>query len=246
MLGDRAHVRLHRAAPRRGSGSRLRGERAAQRLREPRGRSGGEPLDRDRLPRRRLRVAGQALARRRGGELRASRKPASASSPATARCGRRSIRWSICWRPRSPAGWRSASAACAPGACRCASWSLLPIAAIAPAVAIAAGVGALINLVLRGQPLLGAGWRGPFQAGSAWLIVLPTAPAGARASATTASSTALGRETVAILAGLGGLGGRGLPAERSAARVRHLPGADPDRRAARTAGSRGGLPPDSQ
>lgn len=84
--------------------------------------------------------------------------------------------------------------------------ALLPIAAIAPAVAVAAGLGAVINLALRGQPLL-EGWLAwTIPGGLGMLIVLPTVLLASRAGQYREfDRTPL--ETAAILAGLGALVG---------------------------------------
>jgi len=82
--------------------------------------------------------------------------------------------------------------------------ALLPIAAIAPAVAIGAGVGALINLVLRGEPLL-EGWLAwIIPGGLGMLIVLPTVLLASRVGQYREFDRS-GPETGAILAGLGAL-----------------------------------------
>lgn len=79
--------------------------------------------------------------------------------------------------------------------------ALLPIAAIAPAVAIGAGAGALIHLALRGQPLLDGwvSWLVP--AGLGMLIVLPTVLLIARFSQYREFDRS-GAEIAAILGGL--------------------------------------------
>src|SRR3984957_8772425 len=82
--------------------------------------------------------------------------------------------------------------------------ALLPIAAIAPAVAIAAGVGALINLALRGQPLLDGWLAWTIPGGLGMLIVLPTVLLASRVGHYREFDRS-GPETGAILAGLSAL-----------------------------------------
>jgi integral membrane sensor domain MASE1 len=82
--------------------------------------------------------------------------------------------------------------------------ALLPIAAIAPAVAIAASVGALIDLALRGQPLL-EGWLAwAIQGGLGMLIVLPAVLLASRIGQYREFDRS-GPETAAILAAMGAL-----------------------------------------
>jgi integral membrane sensor domain MASE1 len=79
--------------------------------------------------------------------------------------------------------------------------ALLPVAAIAPAVAAAAALGAGINLVLDGQPLLDGWLAWAIPGGLGMVIVLPALLLAARAGQYPEFERSL-LETTAILAGL--------------------------------------------